>query len=232
MEKDYFKINEKIFIKKNIKPLILDNGMYRPITIDGPISKKYNQANPRILWVLKEANNREATEMEAKKRSLIEYVMKGIVIKDKPIYRKTYGLIIRISYGILFDNLGIQAFSGHYLNYKKCLESIAVINLNKFGGGNKESKHYRKGSEKCSPLVQSQLKNLKPKIVILAGTGWLFTNIINNSLTDLNHPHASKDEFPSYEDKNGTVYISAYHTGQTKITDIEYYNRIIRNITV
>lgn len=230
MKKDYFGINKEIFKKFDVEPLILDNGNIRPITIDGPISKKYNQANPRILWVLKEANNKEATEMEAKKRSLIEYVMKGIVMENKPVYRKTYGLLIKISYGILCDNRGTQSFSGHYLNYKKCLESIAVINLNKFGGGNKESKHYRKGSEKCSPLVQSQLKNLKPEIVILAGTGWLFTNIMRNALPNLNLPSASKDNFPTYKDKNGNVYISAYHTGQRTITEIKYYNRIIQNI--
>jgi len=123
MVNDYFNLNKNCFNKFSNKKIFLENGMHRLITIDGPISREYNQAKLRILWVLKEANNDEVKEdTESNERSLIEYILKDIVKIEKPTYPKwyaTYSLIIKTSHGILCDNFKTQAFTSHPLHYKK-----------------------------------------------------------------------------------------------------------------
>ena len=75
----------------------------------------------------------------------------------------------KVSDAILNNNYNM--YDKHPRNIKKCLESIAVINLNKFGGGNQKSRHYWLGADKCKKLVQRQYEVLSPDIVIFSGTG-------------------------------------------------------------
>ena len=101
----------------------------RRIIIDGPISEKYFESEPRILWVLKEAVSEKGGD------SLIKQVNEDLLERDVPVHLdwyKSWGLMIKVSNAILFNNF--RLYENHSRDIKSSLKHIAVINLNKFGG--------------------------------------------------------------------------------------------------
>lgn len=233
MNTDYYEINKKYLERFKDKLLLPVDGKLRHITIDGPVSPNYNNADKRILWVLREPHGDGGW-------SLIDYILDDIVHCEKPWekYSKwhvTYSLIIKASYGILFDNMSTNSFKYHPLKHKESLKFITVINLNKFGGGGKKSSHYHNGVNVCKDLIKWQMTKLQPDIVILAGTGQDCNNPKYNfipshmSIPELWAP--SKDYFPWVKADNGAIYISAYHAGQRTIKHNFYFKNLIQAIT-
>lgn len=220
--KNLFKKNKDLF--SEFKDLRLDEKeqVSRSITIDGPITELYFETQPRILWILREPHN-EGGE------SLIEYVNNDLIGRDKPQWPKwysTWGLIIKVSDAILNNNYNM--YDKHPRNIKKCLENIAVINLNKFGGGKRKSRHYRLGAQKCKKLVQRQYEILSPDIVIFGGTGQDFIHLEIEKL-DIKNIFSNKNNFPTFK-KGNVIYFSAYHPGQRKISHLTYCDYICRKL--
>lgn len=226
-------VNSEDFIKKN--KMIFDMNEHlrldgqinqaRNLIIDGPISEKYFGSQPKILWVLKEAHSDKGGG------SLIKHLNNDFIERDIPGYPKwhtTWGLIVKVSHAILFNNFIMSDYS--YRDIKTSLRHIAAINLNKFGGGETESDHYHEGSQKCKNIVQDQYKLLDPDIVIFGGTSHYLSHLINRDI-DIQNFYPRKSEFPYIKDGKKT-FIAAYHTNQKELRHTKYCEYICAAISM
>lgn len=220
--KDYTALNNDIF-SRNFRLRLTDAlGINRELTIDGPISPSYGISNPKVLWILREANSEGGG-------SLIDWVNQDL-INNENIGRSgwfaTWGLIIKVSDAILNGSPSMSDTSPHML--KSVLNQVAVINLNKFGGGGRLSKHYKCGVSKCKGIVDEQIIVLQPNIIIWAGTGYTANRLgIGNLEVKEFWPNA--DAFPSIRQKN-RIHISAYHSGQRRVSHSRYYQLIAEQL--
>ncbi len=221
--KDYTALNNDIFSRNSRLRLKDALGINREPTIDGPISPLYGTSNPRVLWILREANSKGGG-------SLIEWVNQELLNEENPGksgWFATWGLIIKVSDAILNGSPSMSDASPNML--KSVLNLVAVINLNKFGGGRNLSKHYKFGVSKCKDIVDEQIKVLQPGIIIWAGTGYIANRLgIGNLEVKEFWPNA--DTFPSIR-QNNRIHISAYHSQQSKIVHRKYCKQIIEHIT-
>ena len=219
MSTNLVKQNLSLFARANLKLYQDEEGKSRKATLDGPITDQYFTADTKILWIMREVHG------QGNARSLISDVNEDLIGRDKPYWPKwysTWGLIIKVSHAILDNKLIMSTQRPRIL--KRCLERIAVINLNKFGGGGNKSKHYWKGAKICRDLVKNQYKKFSPDIVILGGTGqdFIYLDLDNLDQKDFS-PH--KNKFPSLN-KNNVTFISAYHPGQRSISHLTYCDNI------
>ncbi|MEK0336542.1 MAG: hypothetical protein QQN41_03805 [Nitrosopumilus sp.] len=190
----------------------------RMITIDGAISELYNNARPKIMWILREPHGKGGD-------SLLDYVISLSTPGSKHYLKggSTYGVLAKVTYGVL-NNLKTWGPWAHDRSMLFAeLMKVAIINLNKFGG--KGRVNWRKimpNIQLCTQLTLEQLRILDPEIIICAGTTWYVDK------------HVLRDEklFDCFKALryDGTIYVSAYHTGQSTITHQEYYRRIINAI--
>lgn len=223
MMTDYTKLNAEIFSKHNELTLIDEISKERELTIDGPISPLYNETIPKkILWVLREPNGPGG-------ESLIAEVNEDLLGREIPKWKKwysTWGLIIKVSDAIL-NGLPLMSDAPPRM-LKPILKKVAVINLNKFGGGGKLSKHYGSGVAKCKSLVKEQISVLNPNIIIFAGTGYdaVSFGVVDLKATDF---WPTMDSFPSIK-KNSRIHISAYHSGQRKIKHWKYCSQVLEHL--
>lgn len=188
----------------------------RQITIDGAISEQYNNAKPRIMWILREPHGEGGW-------SLLDYVIFLSTPGAKHYLkgRSTYGALAKVTYGILNNMKPWGSWADDRLTMFTELKKVAIINLNKFGGKGRVSwEKILPNIELCAPLTYEQLRILAPEIIICAGTTWYINEHILGEKKLVDRFKALK-----YED---TIYVSAYHTGQSTITHEEYYRRIIR----
>jgi len=222
MAKDIIQLNTEVFSKRAALTLIDEINKVRELTVDGPIGSAYNETSPKILWVLREAHGNGGS-------SLISDVNEDLLDRENPEWPKwysTWGLVIKVSDSILSSLPGMN--TAHPSTLKQILKRVAVINLNKFGGGGKLSKHYLKGANLCRQLTGEQIQILQPDIIIYAGTGYDSLRIgLNNFASKDFWP--SKDNFPSVQ-ANGRIHISAYHTGQRKIKHKKYCDMVIAHL--
>ena len=214
----------------------------REITKDGPITNKYFAQKLKIMWVLKEPDGGGG-------ESLIDYVQRREEpykdrFLDRPGIRRkrgwhaTYGPIIRVTYLLLNDgNRANDIFTVNGLTmgspqvFEDCLDQIAIINLNKFGGGPIESTWMNEGAELCSGLVDEQLKRLAPDIVICGHTlGTLVINQVDGLDVLQGKEYSPKpNNFPGFQNQSGRIYISAYHPCRSGgIRPGKYYNNVNR----
>ena len=223
MAVDITALNEEIFAKHSKMTLIDGNDKLRKLTIDGPISSLYEVANTKILWVLREPHGNGGG-------SLISDVNDDLLGRDIPCYKRWYsswGLIIKVSDAIL-NNLSSMSDTPPSI-LRPILRNVAVINLNKFGGGKKLSKHYLNGFKRCKEIVDDQVAILAPDIIIYAGTGYPATSLGVDNIDAEGFSWPTADNFPSIK-KIGRVHIFAYHTGQRKIKHEKYCKQVIEHL--
>jgi hypothetical protein len=214
MTMNYAKMNGEIFKKHSGLKLLDENDTWRDLTPDGPISTGYNAAKKRILWILREPHGGGGG-------SLIKEVNEDLIESIKPKWNRwyaTWGLIIKVSNAILNGERELSAV--HPSSLKECLSQISVINLNKFGGGSKKSKHYWSGVKLCQPIVHEQIERLNPNIIIFAGTG---PDAVGSEILNLNEkPFSPGPELFPMVSQNKQLLISAYHPGQRTIEHSQY----------
>jgi hypothetical protein len=219
---DYAKLNKAIFAKHRGLTLLDEQNRIRELTIDGPIGDPFNEMSPRILWVLRESDGGGGS-------SLIKEVNEDLIERDRPTWSNwysTWGLIIKVSDAILNKLHAMRDAPPRTM--KSILKNVAVINLNKFGGGANLSKHYRRGAVECKVIVDEQIEVLQPDIIIWAGTGSIATRLgIDNLKATEFSPNA--DAFPSIR-QNNRIHISAYHTQQSRIVHRKYCKQIIEHL--
>lgn len=172
---------------------------------------QYIKTTPKILWILKEPNDKDhaSCDLKAFHRNIFSY----------PKWRRTYSLIIKVSYGIInsineYDEIPEES------TITSVLRHIAHINVKKIGASSRTdpyslNKYY---NENKTPLLD-QIKCIDPNIIINCSRVYsLFKDI-----TDTNH---SRYNSFNYSKSQGKIVINAYHPN-CRYSHRKYFDNII-----
>lgn len=186
----------------------------------------YFDSNIKIAWFLKEAYTDEAPGFHMREHygqeNAYEYFFKSHGIP-------TWHPIIYCSYGILNNFLKWDDMD--YIRNKpemcNVINSIAIINVNKEPsktGTYTLSKNLDEAFSQSKPIIDLQLKVLQPRVHIFGGTAFLYKEYFN-----LEDRHRVKSSTNSFE-KDGNLYIEAYHPANRSNKRNEYVDRIIEDV--
>jgi hypothetical protein len=148
---------------------------------------RFEKAAHRILWVLKEPNDKNRTEWDLRK------FLKDVTIYPK--WRRTYKKIIQTSYGILNDVRDYSKIPAEY-SIKDILHEIAQINIKKVGGPPTSYwKNIRDTYQKDKSLILEQIDIIDPEILINCSRVYELTEDLsslkpNLKIIDSYHPAA------------------------------------------
>lgn len=162
--------------------------------------------NDRILWILKEAN-----DFLGDLRDLLNNPEKLYQYSN---WKATYGLVAKVSYGIL-NRLEWGQWADDVdklVKEDRILQKIAVINVNKSGGGStSDERILTEAAEKFHDIIFKQIELLDPNIVILGGVNQFISKWIP-------------------KDDTNRKWIVASHPGQRDLTHQQYYDLILKGI--
>ena len=139
---------------------------YPKAVLDGAVNEDSWSDLPknRILWILKEVNDFPGD-------------LRNLLNNQEELYKysnwkATYGLVAKVSYGI-FNQLEWGEWVENVdklVKEDRILQKIAVINVNKCGGGSaSDSKALFEAAEKFHDIIVKQIELLDPNVVILGG---------------------------------------------------------------
>ena len=184
---------------------------------------KHPKSKHRILWILKEAN-----DLTGGGWSLTDFLAKredpeGLFSYNR--WRATFGLVIKVSYGLLNGFIGFDEIEK--IDLKKAseiLDYIAFINIKKVPGGSLA--YLPEIAEGINPqVILKQINDIKPDIVIGGNTLWI---LAKNNLF-LKSEELSEESWGLF--KNKILWVNAYHPGIRTITHKKYYSEIIKLAT-
>lgn len=191
------------------------------IVTDGLIDRdKYLNVNPRILWILKEANSDISWNYRDAFRS-DDWLDKCNSLAS--IRRITYA-----SYGILKSGLRLwEEFpSSKDSLCRSSLEEIAIINIKKTpGGAVANNEELKSAFKKHRELLKLQFETYNPDVIIFCNTmGFVDTAdfIGLENATRMVSPY--NNHFYYTKDK---LYINAYHPSYMKLSDKNYVMDIV-----
>lgn len=142
--------------------------------------KLYKKAPVKILWILKEPNGKGGGNQRIFHKEILYYNR----------WKSTYGNIMRVAYGILNNLRKYEEIPE--INTKECkildsivLNEIAIINVNKSGGGSvtpsgKMAIEYKRNGVKN--ILFKQIELINPDIIINShGVHQYFIDLIGNN---------------------------------------------------
>lgn len=179
--------------------------------IDGVISPEhYVKAQPRILWILKEANS----DQTAEGWSYLENFQNSWWLNDKKCAAiSSIKRVMYASYGILHGlDKEWSEFPWYY--EKECQESlkeIAFINIKKVPGGSVSSDNdIQQAYHDNRELIMDQIKAYGPDVVIFGGTLKYFD--ITTDFNDIKEQDKQVSDFGNhYYYGDNRLYLYAYH---------------------
>jgi hypothetical protein len=135
------------------------------IILDGITNLEiYEKTNPKILWILKEANSPDSSEWDMR-----PYHNDGFKGKDGKPYKywqRSYGLILRVSYALIHTNESFQEYKLIPENIET-MKNIAFINIKKIGGSASASNENLKDFyQRNKDLLFQQIVSIAPDIII------------------------------------------------------------------
>ncbi len=170
---------------------------------DGAVdSKQFQKEKIKILWVLREPNG-EGFDFKS-------------FLKDPERYNKwkqSYGLVVKTSNALL-NGLNDKKNFPYPNDVPQLMSRIALINVKKTGG--KATIDHKKILEYLSKNpdeLKKQIEELKPDIMILAGTDCYISPEL-------------MDNIKSITGKN-IIIVKTYHPSQRSITHNEYISKIL-----
>ncbi len=182
---------------------------------DGIINEeKYNTANERILWILKEPWTYEVHEA-VKVSDYISYI-NNFKFDEYPQYDTSTSMWRRITYanagiltgGLFYNDLDDLPQSKEVFD---TLFSCAIINLKKIPGSTRSNfnniDHYFKSGKE---FIFNQIEEINPTIIICGGTYDHLQPIIKNELKQINNE--SLNDFGMWKNR---LIINAYHPSYT-----------------
>ena len=171
---------------------------------DGAVNSDiFKSQNIKILWVLREPHGRDF--------DFLNFLANPCIHSR---WKNTYGLVVKVSQSIFADAI----HDNYPTDIPKIMSKIAVINLNKRGGGSKVN--HSKVSQYFNLNIEffkNQISELDPDLIILAGTRRYLSNDLIGEILNLAN--------------NNTKVIEAYHPNQRSITHHQYINAILSKIT-
>lgn len=185
-------------------------------------SDSYNNAEKKILWILKEpnsSNDQDSWDM----RGAISNLKTESGIRNG--WEKTFTSIVYVTHGILKNKSWKEIpFPNENPEIIDELNKIAYINVKKTAGLAKtkpsELKDYYVRSKE---ILLEQIKTIDPDILIFGGTFYLFKDDL--SLSKLN-PYGSCNVLKI----DNKVYIDAFHPQYFGIKRENYFNDILNAV--
>jgi len=181
----------------------------------------YENTNPRILWILKEVYGEEGEAWD-----LREFLSCRKCLTSYSNWQATYGLVVKVSQGILSGFLPFEDLKGKAKENIPVLRKIAVINVGKRPGKEKTpARRLREAFERFGKVVLKQVELIDPDIIIGGSTlGFFYEEIgVGDDEVDKSDPKLYSAE------KDGRLWLAAYHTNVRRvITHQEYYDGTVR----
>jgi hypothetical protein len=171
----------------------------------------YNKTEPKILWILKEPNDKDGSSFD------LRDLHKNVSQYKK--WRKTYKLIVKLTYAILNNIDEFEKIPNEY-NIKQVLNNIAFINIKKSGGKSRANdKVVRDIYNRDKNIIIEQIKTLDPKIIINCSRVFgLFNDLVTSEVIKRNDFECGK--------YNDGIIINAYHPN-ARYSNKLYFNNII-----
>jgi len=190
---------------------------------DGIIDiEKYSNAKIKILWVLKEVNDKDKDgDIDGGYDS--RESIKKIDVNKKGKWRSTFNPIIYTSYGILNNYIKWECIESTYHNQSviDILKSIAIINIKKIPGSSSSNMAIIKDFYiKHKNIILQQIEAYEPDVII--GGGKTLKLLIND--LSLNFIDISPIK---YALKKNQLFIDTFHPNNRIIKQSEYCNSII-----
>jgi hypothetical protein len=196
---------------------------YPNAVLDGIIHPETYRKSPiKILWILKEVNDKDGGCWD-----LRAFLGNKDSLKTYSKWKSTIGLVIKVSYGILNDFPDFKEADNTRDERINVLRQIAVINVNKLPGDTRTNfKTLKYAFKEFEPYLINQINEINPQIIIGGNTLWLFRKIFNISDSEAEKLYPSLWAF----EKDGRLWLDAYHPQQTKITHKDYYRQITNRV--
>jgi len=188
------------------------------IALDGAVDiDRYLKAKPRILWILREANQ------VGNLWDLRKYFREELFSYNR--WKSTAGVMTCVSHGLLNQRMqwGPWAQNENVRVIADCLRDVAVININKRGGLSRvDWGRLGSASSDFSDIIERQIEALQPDIIILGGTRDFLPDRLKNQLKHLDYSDHNSARI------DNAIYIHAYHPNQSSITHEQYYESVCK----
>ena len=209
--------------------------------VDGIVNlEKFNNASPRILWILKEGNWGDDSMVEEDHEEFSDEEIADFLsdkgaekyYNDVTVYnhwRKTFQPISYVSHGLLNDvscyndmeDLDENAkIEGDYI-----LGNIAFINVKKNPGSSRANGNLIADSyEKHKEFLHKQIDLISPDIIFnCSGVAQLFTDLAGSA-------QIVEESGLKAVNTGERISVSAYHPQQTTITQEDYINQCLEAV--
>jgi len=226
---------EKEEIKQKLKALdeemyqrISDEENERLVCYDGAVNiDEYLDSKIKILWLLKEPYDEENGIGGG--HTLGDLIKKDVAydfVKKYP----TWQVMTYVSYGILndfwmWDDMNFLRIEPTMTN---ALLKIAMVNVQKLPSLNQSKTNFNditEAFEKHGDLLKKQIDLLNPDILIAGNTMWIYKDMFG-----LIEENKKTKGCIDYWEKDGKLFIDAYHPSQKTETRENYCNDIISTV--
>lgn len=184
----------------------------------------YKKVYPKILWILKEANNSHTSNPNQNQRDFHANVT------IYPKWKLTFKRIISCSYGIIYKKKKLNVDKDACINGVNVMLDIALINVNKCGGDSRSNNSSISAKyNKYKNVILDQIKQINPDVIINCSQVWSLT-------CDLQEKFGLSGKIKKRNAKvycnNEKVLIDYCHPNATKdnqggLKDERYYNVIV-----
>lgn len=190
------------------------------IVADGVINPySYYDANPKILWVLKEPNSKDKEDWKYQDFFKYTWYKHGNTMSIRRIVFTTYGLFNMINH---LEEL--PQWSD--INYQKEVKKMAIINIKKTPGAeNVEDSVISAAYTENRDLIKEQIELFNPEVVIFGGTFRFFPwEDIPGATRETKQTLNNSAYYPTAN----RLYISTSHPSYRKLQDKEYIMGIVK----
>lgn len=199
-----------------------------PVVYDGiTCIDEYNTAPLKILWILKEGNESEGQDERDHRdfhTNVAEYYS-GWKATYKNIILSTYGMLHNLAYKDLPTLSDDAKVNGEYV-----LDKIALINVNKNGGGSQaDSSVIEDNYTKHKSVLLQQIDGINPDVIINCSRVNRLFNDVADKYGLAKKQHDARQEFDlvvDYAENTKKLVINYWHPG-AHMTDESYQKMIL-----
>jgi len=194
---------------------------YDPKTVaDGAVVPgKYEQARPRLLWILRETNGGGDWDLRS-------FLSSNDALFGYPYWHATFGALAKTSFGLLHDLPAESIAQMEARDAVAALRSIAVVNVNKRGGESRVNwESFPDEAREFSRFVDKQVDALAPDIILAAGTTGHLPARFDAIAAEL-----EQCSIGAVCLADGGHFVKCYHTAQTTITHHALYGKILASL--
>ena len=193
--------------------------------VDGAVdAARYAAAPRRVVWLLREPNVAAAWDTppgggENGPRDLRRFYRERLFAY--PRWAATGAALVRASYGLLHGEPPTALWEpGGARAFADALRDVAIVNVNKFGGGAvHRPAALKRAAGRFAPLLAEQVAALAPDVLLLAGTANLLPPPFWRAWA------GAEAEPPLPATVRGARVLALPHPAQTTITHRAYWQR-------